>query len=141
MVHLLDINVLIALCDPLHEHHGRALAWFLGNPRPAWATCAITENGFVRILGHKKYPNFDGGTAAAREVLQGLCILPGHQFWPCDLSLLGESVLLRAPDSRQITDTYLLALAVHHRGRMATLDRGIDVSLVKGGRQALCLIP
>lgn len=76
MVHLLDVNVLIALIDEDHDLHDRAIAWFSRDPQRAWATCPITENGFVRIIGHRNYPGFQGGTKAARQILELLCQLP-----------------------------------------------------------------
>ena len=141
MAFLLDVSVLIPLTDSLHEHHNRATKWFEADPHRAWATCAITENGFVRIMGHKNYPNFAGETNSAREVLQNLCLLPGHQFWPDDLSLRDRNTFPKLPDSRHLTDCYLLALAVQRKGRFVTLDSNVDASLVRGGAKALLEIP
>lgn len=129
------------MSDTLHEHHHRALAWFLGSPRPAWSTCAITENGFVRILGHRNYPNFDGGPEIARDVLRALCLLPGHQYWDRAVTVRDAGRFPHLPESKHLIDAYLLALAVHHRGCLATLDRGLDASLVRGGEHAVTLIP
>lgn len=141
MVSLLDVSVLIALTDSLHEHHARATDWFAADPHRAWATCPLTENGFIRIMGHKSYPNFAGETNAARDVLASLCLLPGHQFWPHDISLRDPSALPKLPDSRHLTDCYLLALAVRKRGRFVTLDGQVDASAVRGGAKALLEIP
>lgn len=141
MAFLLDVNVLIPLTDSLHEHHRRATEWFEADAYRPWATCPLTENGFVRIVGHKNYPNFAGGADAAREVLEELCRLPGHQFWADNLSLRDRSWCHRMPDSRQLTDHYLLGLAVSRKGRFVTLDQGVDASLVPGGERSLFLIP
>jgi uncharacterized protein len=141
VVHLLDVNVLIALSDEEHECHQRAAAWFSRDPQRAWATCPITENGFIRIIGHRNYPGFSGGTAAARQILEALCLLPGHQFWPDAVSLRDRLRFERAPDSRHLTDSYLLGLSVARKGCLATLDGGVDVSLIRGGSRALFLIP
>lgn len=141
MVFLLDVSVLIALTDSLHEHHRRATAWFEDDPHRPWATCPLTENGFVRILGHKNYPNFQGETNAAREVLVNFCLLPGHQFWPDFVSLRDRSILPDLPASRHLTDCYLLALAVERRGRFVTLDHAVDASKVPGGAKALFAVP
>jgi toxin-antitoxin system PIN domain toxin len=140
MSFLLDVNVLIALTDSRHQHHRRAADWFEADPHRPWATCPITENGFVRILGHKNYPDFAGDTLAAREVLEKLCLLPGHQFWPDDLSLRDRSKFESMPDSRHLTDHYLLALAVGRKGLLVTLDRAVDPSSVWGGDKALLMI-
>ena len=141
MVHLLDVNVLIALNDEAHDLHKRAIAWFSRDPQRAWATCPITENGFVRILGHRNYPAFPGGTGAARKMLEALCFLPGHQFWPDSLSITDQSLFSALPDSRHLTDCYLLALAVERRGRFVTLDHAVDASKVRGGAKALFVVP
>lgn len=141
MVHLLDVNVLIALIDEDHDLHDRAIAWFSRDPQRAWATCPITENGFVRIIGHRNYPGFQGGTKAARQILELLCQLPGHQFWPDSLSLRDHKWFERLPDTRHLTDHYLLALAVTRKGCLATLDQEVDASFVRGGSRALFLIP
>lgn len=140
MVYLLDVNVLIALTDSLHQHHRRATDWFEADLQRPWATCPLTENGFVRIVGHQNYPNFAGDASAAREVLEKLCLLPGHQFWADALSLRDRSSFGQMPDSRQLTDHYLLGLAVSHRGRLVTLDRRVDPALIAGGKRALFLI-
>ena len=141
MVFLLDVSVLIALTDSLHEHHRRATDWFEADPHRPWATCALTENGFVRILGHKNYPNFQGETNAAREVLLKFCLLPGHQFWPDSVSVRDRSIFPNLPASKHLTDCYLLALAVERRGRFVTLDRAVDASKVRGGAKALFVVP
>jgi toxin-antitoxin system PIN domain toxin len=141
LVNLLDVNVLVALSDEKHEFHQRAVAWFSRDPQRAWATCPITENGFVRIIGHRKYPGFSGGTNAARQILEVLCRLPGHQFWPDDLSVRDRSNFKHLPDSRHLTDHYLLGLAAKRKGCLVTLDQGVDASGIVGGNRALFLIP
>lgn len=141
MAFLLDINVLIALTDSLHNHHRRATDWFEADPYRAWATCPLTENGFVRIAGQKSYPNFAGDAHAAREVLEKLCMLPGHQFWPDDLSLRDRTKFRHLPDSRHLTDHYLLGLAASRKGQLVTLDLGVADSGIAGGDRALFLIP
>ncbi len=137
---LLDVNVLIALTDSLHEHHRRATEWFESDPHRPWATCPLTENGFVRILGHHKYPNFAGDTSVAREVLEKLCLLPGHQFWPDDLSLRDRAKFRDLPASQHLTDRYLLVLAVARKGSLVTMDQSVDATVVPGGDRALLLI-
>ena len=134
---LLDINILIALADPDHEHHGRAESFFLANHNLGWATCPITENGFVRIIGHSNYPKGPGGTDAACAILKQLCAQQGHRFWPDDLSLRG---VLKLPVSKHLTDHYLLSLAMHRQGKLVTLDRHIKVSLIPGGADAYVVL-
>jgi len=141
VVHLLDVNVLIALSDEAHDFHRRAVAWFMRDPQRAWATCPITENGFVRILGHSNYPAFLGGTSAARNLLDALCSLPGHQFWADALSLRDRSSFGQMPHARHLTDHYLLGLAVSHKGRFVTFDQRVDPALIAGSKRSLLLIP
>ena len=142
MTYLLDVNVLIALLDKAHVAHKDAQDWFEDEGHKAWATCAITENGFLRIVGGPKYRPAIGSPADVVPLLTRLHSLPGHRFWPDDFSLVSSPIVdareLRT--SGQITDTYLLALAVLHGGRLATFDRRLSVRAVRGGRQALHVI-
>jgi uncharacterized protein len=140
--YLLDVNVVIALIDPAHVQHDRAHGWFAANGQEAWASCPMTENGVLRIVGSPRYPNSPGTPAAVAEVLLGLRALPGHAFWPDDLTLLdGRAISLeRLLDSAQVTDSYLLAVAVAHGGKLATFDRRMVTSAVVGGAMALHLI-
>ncbi len=140
-MHLLDINVLIALCDSEHIHHQRSQDWFLSLQRDAWSTCPITENGFIRIVGQSAYMNFDGGTEDARAVLRVLIDTPGHQFWADDLSLADENTFPTLSASKYLTDQYLLALSIHHGAQLATLDERIDPMLVGGGTKGYFLVP
>lgn len=140
-MYLLDVNVLIALADPAHEHHGRVAAWFLREHRDGWSSCPLTQNGFIRIFGHPSYPEGPADTEIARRLLQRMLAQPGHSFWPDDVSLVDRGKHPRLPPSKHITDYYLLALAVKHRGRLATLDQRIDPTLQSGGNTAYTLIP
>lgn len=140
--YLLDVNVLIALIDPNHVRHDYAHEWFASTGGAVWATCPITELGVVRIVGNVRYPSSPGTPAAVAEILSTLRSLPGHEFWPDNLSLLDERHIYIAhlSDSAQVTDTYLLALARAHRGRLATFDRHLVTNAVVGGAQALSII-
>lgn len=143
MTFLLDVNVLIALIDPTHVGHDAAHQWFDQEGRSAWATCPLTENGVVRIVGHTKYPNSPGSPAVVASIIARLRFLPGHVFWPDDLSLVSSdhvdpSLLLT---SGQVTDSYLLALAVSRDGRLATFDQRLSTKAVRGGRAALHVLP
>lgn len=141
MIHLLDVNVLLALCDPAHPHASAARAFFGTNLlRDGWATCPLVQNGFLRIFGSRKYPGGPGSPQAARPILAGLLATAGHQFWEDDLSLASESLFPKLPASEGITDTYLLALAVKRGGCFATFDANMDRSLVPGGHAAYFLI-
>jgi uncharacterized protein len=139
---LLDINVLIALIDPTHLQHDRAHAWFQSKGQKAWASCPLTENGVLRIVGHHRYPNSPGSPAAVAELLAPLWKLPGHAFWPDDVSLLDPSHVdaTHLLDSGHLTDTYLLALARIHDGQLATFDQRLVTDAVVGGDKALQVI-
>ena len=139
---LLDVNVLIALVDPAHVQHEAAQDWFGRVGQSSWATCPMTENGLLRIVGHPRYPNSPGTPAAVTPILLGLRALPGHVFWPDSISLMDPDLVDsgRLLVHGQVTDSYLLALAMAHQGLLATFDRRLVVDAVRGGRQALQLI-
>ena len=136
---LLDINVLIALIDPAHVQHDRAHEWFATSGKEAWATSPLTENGVLRIVGHARYPNSPGTPAAVAELMAGLRALPGHEFWPDDLTLFDGRFIhtARLLDSVQVTDSYLLGLAAAHGGKLATFDRRLVTSAVVDGASAI----
>lgn len=142
MIHLLDVNVLLALGDSDHSHADPALRFFERTAvREGWATCPITENAFLRILGSPNYPSGPGTAGEARRILQSLVAAPGHQFWPDEISLLDTRALPTLPTSGQLTDLYLLGLAAKRGGRLATFDRKIDSSLIEGGAASLHILP
>lgn len=143
MTFLLDVNVLVALIDPAHVAHDAAHDWFGETAHEDWATCPLTENGVIRIVGHPKYPNTPGSPAVVAGIVAALRKLPGHGFWPDDVSLIGSDHVdpERILTSAQVTDTYLLALALSRRGRLATFDRKLSTAAVKRGKGALHLIP
>ncbi|MEW9625423.1 TA system VapC family ribonuclease toxin [Rhodanobacter geophilus] len=134
---LLDVNVLLALLDPTHAHHALAHEWF-ASAGASWASCSLTQNGALRIMSHPRYGNAVASTAIAAELLEDLCSQPGHVFWPGDLSLLDSPLIdrQRLLASGQVTDTWLLALAVQQGGRLATFDKRLVTGAVKGGDAA-----
>jgi toxin-antitoxin system PIN domain toxin len=142
MTFLLDINVLIALIDPAHVQHDAAHEWFAIQGHQNWATCPLTENGVLRIVGHPRYPNSSGTPAAVATLVAGLLALPGHVFWPDDISLLNNAKLdtTRLLTTSQVTDSYLLALAAAHMGQLATFDPRLIMDAVYNGIQSLHLI-
>ena len=138
---LLDVNVLIALLDQDHASHSRAIAWFAKHAKAGWASCPITQNGCLRIMSHSSYPN----ALAVRAVMQRLAVAvasPVHQFWSDDISLLDGSVadFTRIHGPRQLTDIYLLGLAVHHGGYFVTFDSTIALHAVKGVKKQHLLV-
>ena len=140
---LLDVNVLVALFDPDHVHHELAHDWFQQCRTRGWATCPITENGFVRVLSN---PGYGGPAQRPAELIDRLsrfCASGHHVFWPDDVSL-GDANLFNiglVTGHRQLTDIYLLGLARKHRGMLATFDRTIPVHALAGdARGALDVI-
>ena len=143
MISLLDVNVLFALAWPRHVHHDPALEWFEEARHDGWATCAITESGFVRIscnpviVGHEVTPN------EAIQILERLMAIPMHTFVPLNRSLtqLPPEIRGRLTGPRQITDAVLLAAAVENQCQLATLDTRLASLAPKEARRHLRVIP
>jgi toxin-antitoxin system PIN domain toxin len=133
-VALLDVNVLVALFDPDHVHHEVAHDWFADRGRAGWATCPMTEAGFLRVLSNPAYRGTVPSVADLAARLRRFCRSGRHVFWGDELSLIDEAVvdLPRAGGHRQLTDLYLLALAHAKGGCLATFDRTIPLRAVKG---------
>ena len=132
---LLDVNVLIALLDADHASHRAALAWIAEHASDGWASCPITQNGCVRIMSHPGYPN----APSVLEIVQRLRAATDdrtHEFWPDSESLLDEELIdaTRVHGPRQLTDVYLLALAVQKGGRLVTFDASIAIAAVRGAK-------
>jgi len=134
---LLDINVLLALLDADHIDHARCREWLEAEIHQGWASCAITQNGFVRVISQPRYPS-PIPIAQAVDRLSGATRQSHHEFWPCELSLLDKNLIdaTRVHGPRQVTDVYLLALAVSHRGRFVTFDRSVPLGAAKGADSA-----
>lgn len=130
------MNVLIALLDEDHPRHDAARSWFEYNSGQGWASCPLAQNGCIRILSQPRYPN-PLGILGVVERLRGLTSTTNHEFVPDDISLLTESVveISRVSGHRELTDVYLLALAVAHGFRLVTLDTGIRLVAVEGARE------
>lgn len=143
MIYLLDVNVLVALLDRRHSFYTSAHRWF-GNaigPTDGWATCAITENGFLRVGSSGEYAGdrtrkFWDQMAA----LETLCYMENHRFWVSNPSIRDMLWPGAAISPKQITDIYLLGLAAVNGGRFATFDRKIPGGIIDGGREALEVI-
>lgn len=136
MVALFDVSFLIALIDPAHKFHRTAKAWTLENYASGWASCPLTQNGCTRIISQPGYPQ-PAPLQVAIQTLQTLCQSASHQFWPDDLSLLDATSFdhSKIHGHRQLTDLYLLALAVRHQGCFVTFDGAIPLSAVKGAKK------
>jgi toxin-antitoxin system PIN domain toxin len=136
-VALLDVNLLVALFDPDHIHHDLAHDWFADNRADGWATCPTTENGLVRVLTHPKYDSPLIGVPAVLDRLRTFRASGHHHFWQEDLTLTDPAIV--NPSSirghRQVTDVYLLGLALRRGGRLVTFDRSIPLAAVHGAGQ------
>jgi toxin-antitoxin system PIN domain toxin len=138
---LLDVNVLIGLTEPEHPHHETVTKWF-ESPGLDWGLCAFSEAGFLRVSTNPK-----AGFHTVQEstlVLAALNRRPGYRFWPlttgwADLAApFGERVF----GHQQITDAYLLGLAVKENGILVTLDKAIRyMAGPKYGKHVLVLEP
>ena len=132
---LLDVNILIALNDEGHIHHLTASRWLAQHMHLGWASCPLTQNGMLRIMSQASYKNVQE-LSVLFEQLRNETSQPNHVFWPDDISLLDQAFIdadkLLSP--RQLTDAYLLALAVKHGGRLITLDKRIPLNSVKGAK-------
>ena len=123
---LLDVNVLIALHTPSHANFPSIQRWFYGEAADSFATCSMTQAGFMRLSSRiSADPNI--GMDEAKISLAKLCAFAGHEFWPMDTGYLKASAPFehKIHGHQQITDAYLLAVAIQRNGKLATLDRGI----------------
>jgi len=133
--YLLGVNVLLALSWPGHKSHVAAQKWFGRNAAKGWATCPLVEAGFVRILSNPAFSSHAVSPSEAVHALEASTKHPAHQFWPDDIPVAGGLAKLRSRvvGHQQVTDAYLLTLAIHHRGKLATMDRGLLGLIPEGG--------
>lgn len=133
---LLDVNVLIALLDAGHVQHGVARDWLLENHRLGWASCPITQNGCIRVMAQPSYPH-PRPVAEIAARLRHATSHPSHVLWAADISALdaGKIDATRIHGAKQLTDAYLLALAVANGGRFVTFDRAVSLAAAVGADQ------
>jgi toxin-antitoxin system PIN domain toxin len=133
--YLLDVNVLLALAWPQHVHSALAQDWFAQRGQAGWATCLITQLAFLRLSSNRQFVADAVSPGQALELLRQAVAAPGHAYWgECDAPT--DNAVLALPGvvgHRQVTDSYLLSLAIAHQGRLATLDRGL-VAFAKANR-------
>ena len=141
-VALLDVNVLVALFFPEHVHHDIAHDWFADHQGDGWATCAVTENGFVRVACQQPSGQTVLRPAAVLDNFRRFCASRHHRDWSEHVSLRDTSLF--APQfirgHRQLTDVYLLGLSKKMSGRLATFDRSIPLQAVRGATPDLLQI-
>ena len=133
---LLEVNVLIALLDAAHMHHARATQWLQQEIAHGWASCPLTQNGCLRIMAQPAYPQALPLAAVASRLAQATTH-PAHTFVPDDYSLLDAKQLhwQHLLGHRQITDSYLLGLAVRHQCRFVSFDARLNLHAVPGARR------
>jgi toxin-antitoxin system PIN domain toxin len=136
VVGLLDVNVLVALLVPEHQHHPASIEWFAAEGRQGWATCAVTELGVIRVCAQ-----LPGGPWAPEATADRFLLLMAagrdHRFWT-DVSPATMPEVRTAITAKQITDRYLLGLARRHGGRLITFDRALATT---GGSDGAYLLP
>ena len=134
---LLDVNALVALAWPNHVHHSSAKEWFAANHAEGWATCPITESGFVRVSSNPRATPEAKSPTEALFLLRQMVALAGHHFWADDVSIAQSRLIDRSKlfGYRQVTDAHLLALAIRHDGRLVSFDRGLR-SIIPAGTNA-----
>jgi uncharacterized protein len=124
------VNVLVALAWPNHVHHEAAHRWFGAQQkaRRGWATCPLTQSGFVRVSSSARIVAEPRSPLEAVQLLERIVALPGHEFWTDDVSIVSSPNVARSKvmGSRQVTDAHLLALAIGRGGIFATFDRGVS---------------
>ncbi len=132
---LLDVNFLIAILDTSHVFHERAAIWLATHSSLGWATCPLTQNGCVRIVSQTNY-SARLSTPMAIASLQTACSAQSHRFWPDDASILNSQTFDPGAfhHPRQVTDVYLLALAVKNHGRLITFDQHIPLTAVRAAK-------
>ena len=142
-MHLLDVNVLIALAWPNHVHHRAARLWFTDIGQEAWATTPITESGFVRVSSNRAAIPTAARPVDAHSVLVQMCTHPGHTFLADDVAMVcGDDVDASLVVAHgQVTDAHLIALAVRHDARLATFDRGLAAIAPKHAKNVIVIPP
>ena len=142
MSRLLDVNVLIALAWPTHVHHGPAARWFVDSGHEGWATCPVTESGFIRLSSNPRVVEDARTPGEAAGLLARYRELDGHVFWPdavslaTHVSLVNEAVL----GSSMVTDAHLLLVATANGGSLATFDRGVMALAERLGANAELIV-
>lgn len=124
-VYLLDVNVLIAMIWPEHIHHDVVRRWLGGHRAEKWASCPVTQAGFVRVSAQPVLGGVAQGVQYGLRALEKNCAEPRHVFWAQDSSLVEmlPEIRERLVGHQQLTDAILLDLAIRKGGRLVTLDR------------------
>ena len=126
--HLLDVNLLIALAWPNHVHHEVAHRWFKQHRSGGWATCPVTQSGFVRVSSNPRVMSEARTPAEAIALLRRIVALPHHELWTDEIAMaeIDHALAARISSHSQVTDVHLIALTLRRKGRLATLDGGLS---------------
>lgn len=124
---LLDLNVLIALTDDDHQHYERGWAWLRSSGQQSWGICPLTEAGYVRVTTNPAAHSGARTLAKSSAVLRELMREPGYCFWSITESwtTLTAAFSDRIFGHRQVTDAYLLGMAIKENGVLVTFDKGL----------------
>ena len=143
MTALLDVNVLVALAWPSHVHYTAARAWFSRHSQDGWATCLLTEAGFVRVSCNPSLFDRKVSPEQAIAFLAELKRVGTHSFWPLDRSVhdLPVQITERIQGFRQVTDALLVAAALQRGGKVATFDAALASLVKKSDRDAVSVMP
>ncbi len=143
MIALLDVNALVALAWSGHVHHDAVQAWFSEQREEGWATCPLTEAGFVRLSCNHSVVEHIVTPREAIEMLDELRQRGAHSFWPQDVSMidLPGAIVARIQGYRQITDAVLLGVAMQRKGQLATFDARLANLAAEEARPFLYVIP
>jgi len=135
---LLDVNVLVAMAWPYHVAHEKVQAWLSQHAHEGWATCPLTQTAFVRILSNPSASLYAPTPSDALKLLQANLGHPAHKFWPDEIGFVEalKPLTERLTGHQQVTDAYLLGLAIHKNGKFATMDRAILSLVPEEGRQS-----
>jgi hypothetical protein len=142
MIGMPDVNVLVALAWPNHVHHEAARNWFDANHRDGWATCPLTESGFVRVSANRRVMPIATTPQRAIELLRRMTGLDGHTFWTDETSIARSRWIAaqKLVGHGQVTDAHLLAVTLGHGGRLVTFDRAISEILPAAASKDVLLV-
>jgi toxin-antitoxin system PIN domain toxin len=119
---LFDVNVLVALAWPNHSFHASAVRRLTGHSQP-WATCAVTQLGFIRLSSNPAVVDAAVTPAAAAQLLAAMVQDPLHKYLseplpPVEVASAFAGII----SYKKVTDAYLVKLAQRHRAKLLTFD-------------------
>jgi uncharacterized protein len=126
--YLLDLNALISLADPDSIHYQAMQQWFDSTGKDDWGVCPLTESGFVRVTTNPKFSGSARTVAQATEILAEFSRFSGYRYWQIMDSWAGLTApfATRIKGHQQVTDAYLLGMAIREEGVLVTFDASIS---------------